>query len=89
MNKTARINVVYALTAILGVVLFHDLWAGHGSVATLPYSEFKTLVREGKVKEIVITSNEIRGELKEPDATGKKYFHTTRVDTPRRSRRVM
>ena len=81
MNKTAKINVVYALIAILGVILFHDLWAGYGSVAPLPYSEFTTLVREGKVKEIVITSNEIRGELKEPDARGKKYFHTTRVDT--------
>ena len=72
MNKTARFNITYALIAVLGVILLHDLWAGYRSVAPLPYSEFKTLVREGKVKEIVITTNEIRGEFKEPDAKGKK-----------------
>ncbi len=80
MNKTAKINITYALIAILGVIVLHDLWTGYRSVAPLPYSEFKALVREGKVKEIVITTNEIRGELKDPDASGKRYFYTTRVD---------
>lgn len=81
MNKSTRFNMVYALVAVLGVILLHDLWTNYRKVTPLPYSEFKTLVGEGKVKEIVITANEIRGELKEPDAKGRKYFHTTRVDT--------
>jgi cell division protease FtsH len=80
MNKTTRFNMLYALVAVFGVILLHDLWTSYRTVTPLPYSEFKTLVRDGKVKEIVITTNEIRGELNEPDSKGRKYFHTTRVE---------
>ncbi|MDJ0763634.1 MAG: ATP-dependent zinc metalloprotease FtsH [Myxococcota bacterium] len=81
MNKTTKINIGYIFLAIIGVILLHDMWSGYNAVTPLPYSEFKTLVREGKVEEIVIGQNEIRGELKQPDATGNRHFHTTRVDT--------
>ncbi|MCB9556346.1 MAG: ATP-dependent metallopeptidase FtsH/Yme1/Tma family protein [Deltaproteobacteria bacterium] len=80
MNKTTRINVVYALVAVMGVLMLNSLWTGYRSVTPLPYSDFKTLVRDGKVKEIVITTNAIRGEFKKPDAKGNRYFHTTRVE---------
>ena len=80
MHKTMRFNMVYALVAILAVMVIHDLWAAYQSVTTVPYSEFQRLVREGKVKEIVITQNEIRGELKDSESSGNKYFKTTRVD---------
>lgn len=50
MNKTTKFNLTYALIAVMGVILLHDLWAGYRSVAPLPYNEFKTLVREGKVE---------------------------------------
>ncbi|MGV8040359.1 MAG: ATP-dependent zinc metalloprotease FtsH [Thermoanaerobaculaceae bacterium] len=82
MQKTTRFNLVYALIAIMGVLLLHDLWVRTQAVRPLAYSEFQTLVREGKVKEVVITASEVRGELKEPEKPGAKYFRTTRVDAP-------
>ncbi len=78
MQKTTRFNLFYAFLAMLGVMLAHDLWMSYQSVTTLPYSEFKKAVAEGKVKEIVIADNEIRGELQE--GTESKKFKTTRVD---------
>src|SRR5512135_3071698 len=80
MPKTTRFNTVYALLAMMGVFVLHDLWVTYQTVAPIAYSEFRKLLQEGKVKEIVITEGEIRGELKNPDPPGKKYFRTTRVD---------
>ena len=46
---------------------------------TIPYSEFKTLLKDGKVAEVAVSGQTIHGTLKdEPDKT--KQFTTTRVD---------
>ena len=81
MLKTTRFNITYLIIAIIGVFLIHNLWVGYQSVAPLAYSEFQKLLSEGKVKEIVITEGEIRGELTDPQSPNKKYFRTTRVDS--------
>lgn len=81
MQKTTRFNLFYITIAILGILLFHDLWMSYQSVAPLAYSEFQALVRDGKVKEIVVTADEIRGELKDPQPPNKRYFRTTRVES--------
>ncbi|MBF0118502.1 MAG: ATP-dependent zinc metalloprotease FtsH [Desulfobacterales bacterium] len=81
MQNTTRFNVFYAFMAMMGVIILHDLWVGYRSITPLAYSEFQKLVREGKVKEIIITADEIRGELKVPEKPNKKYFRTTRVES--------
>jgi cell division protease FtsH len=81
MQNTSRFNLAYAFLAILGVLVVHDLWVGYQSVSTVPYSEFQRLVREGKVKEIVVAQGEIRGELKAPEPNIKQHFRTNRVDS--------
>jgi cell division protease FtsH len=81
MTKTTRFNVGYGLFAVMGVFLLHDLWVRYQTVMPLAYSEFQKLLQEGKIKEIVVTEGEIRGELKNPEPPSKKYFRTTRVDS--------
>jgi cell division protease FtsH len=81
MQKTTRFNLTYVTIAVIGVLVVHDLWVGRQFVTPLAYSEFQKLVSEGKVKEIVITEGEIRGELKDPQPPNKRYFRTTRVDS--------
>ncbi len=80
MQKTTRFNIFYAIIAVLGVITFHDIWVSYQSISHLAYSEFQNLLREGKVKEIVITANEIRGELKDPGPSSRRFFRTTRVE---------
>jgi cell division protease FtsH len=82
MQKSTRFNAIYATLAILGILLIHDQWVDYQAVSPLAYSEFQKLVSEDKVKEVVITAGELRGELKNPEAPNKKYFRTTRVDPP-------
>ncbi len=46
---------------------------------TISYSEFKTLLKDGKIAEVVVSGQTVHGTLKdEPDKT--KQFTTTRVD---------
>jgi cell division protease FtsH len=79
IEKATRFNVAYLFVALVGVMLLRDLWTGYHSVARIPYSEFRELLEQDKVAEVVITSDQIRGELKEA-RDGKTLFVTTRVE---------
>ena len=78
MDKT-RFTFVYVFLAMLGVLLLQDAIGRFNEVAPLPYSEFQRLLKEGKIKEIVVAPNQIRGELKVP-LEGKTRFTTNRVE---------
>jgi cell division protease FtsH len=78
VDKT-RFNYLYVFIAMLGVLMLHDALVGFRQVAPIPYSEFQRLLQEGKVKEVLVTSNRIQGELKEAEGR-KSRFVTNRVE---------
>ncbi len=49
---------------------------------TVPYSDFKQMVKNGQLAEITISDQVIRGTLKQDDGKGKQ-FQTTRVEDPK------
>jgi cell division protease FtsH len=73
-----RFHILYALLALLGVMLIHDFWVGYRQVAVLPYSQFQQLVRDGKVAEVQVGEDRLQGTLKEA-LDGKTRFVTNRV----------
>ncbi|MGD8317648.1 MAG: ATP-dependent zinc metalloprotease FtsH, partial [Myxococcales bacterium] len=75
-----RLGLMYLLAAIIAGSLLLQVWETRsGPVATIPYSEFQSLLDQGKVKEVVVTDDTLRGELKEP-VDGKTRFETNRVE---------
>jgi cell division protease FtsH len=75
-----RLGLLYLLTAIVAGSLLLQVWEANSKpVATIPYSEFESLLEKGKVKEVVVTDDTLRGELTEP-VDGKTRFETNRVD---------
>jgi cell division protease FtsH len=44
----------YVLAALLGVLLFQQFWTSYSQVETIPYSEFETLLDQGKVAEVTV-----------------------------------
>jgi cell division protease FtsH len=80
MEKSTRLNLIYLMVAVAGVMILHDLWSRYQAVEPIPYSQFQKLVRDGRVKKVVVTANEVQGELKEPAGDEKRYFKTNRVD---------
>jgi cell division protease FtsH len=79
MDRKTGFHLSYVFIALMGILLLHDFWVTYRGVETIPYSQFQTLLREGKVADVVISENVIEGGLKAPDH-GKKRFVTTRVD---------
>ena len=51
---------------------------------SIPYSEFKTLLKDNKVADVTISDQTIRGTLKDGGEDQKSpQFTTTRVDDPK------
>src|SRR5258705_2717670 len=70
-----------ALLLLLGVAEMYFLTHGGRSI---PYSEFKALLKNGKVAEVAINDQTIRGTLTEEVGEPKsKQFPTTRVEDPK------
>jgi cell division protease FtsH len=73
-----------ALLLVLGLVQMYYMTPGGRSV---PYSEFKTMVQNGQVAEVLIGDQTIRGTLKPgAGAAGdekSRQFTTTRVEDPK------
>ena len=82
MDKKVQTNFWYVIAAILGIVMFQGVISEYlqgSKPVQIPYSRFETLLNSGKVAEIGITPNSIRGTLREPQPDGLKDFVTTRV----------
>jgi cell division protease FtsH len=79
MEKKTQFSVWYFAFALLSVIVLQNVWQGVRTTASIPYSEFQSLLKEGKVAEISVADNQIIGTYKE--AVGNKTrFVTTRVD---------
>ena len=79
-DKKTHINFWYAIAAAFGILLFQSVYLQSTKVTPIPYSRFQTLLNSGKVAEIGVSANSIRGSLKEADTDGLKDFVTTRVE---------
>lgn len=80
MQRSTRINIIYIIVAALGVILLHRTWSSSQQVEPLAYSEFTQLVQQGKVEEVVVSPDSVRGTLKEPNQQGRRHFVTVPVN---------
>jgi len=80
MDKKTQINMWYTVAVVLGILMIQQWWAERQRVEPIPYSQFEALVQAGKVTEVYVTENFIRGTVKEPLADGRRQFITTRVE---------
>ena len=82
MEKHHKFSIWYVLLGIWVVLLIHNYLASALSIRTIPYSEFLGLLKEKKVTEVAISTNQIQGRISgDEDASGKgELFKTVRVD---------
>ncbi len=66
------------LMLALAQLVFYSMQAGD----TISYTEFKQLVREGKVQEVIVAEDRIRGTYKDP-ARAKRGFNAVRIEDPK------
>ena len=82
MEKHHKFSIWYVVLGMWAVLLLHNLIFSAFAVRMIPYSKFLDYVKEGKVAELAITSNQIQGRLKgEADGMPEgNVFRTVRGD---------
>ena len=80
MDKKVQYNLWYALAAVFGILLLQGLWQQYQQVEPIPYSQFQSYLRDGKIDDIVITDKYIQGTLKNASPNQPSQFITTRVE---------
>ena len=82
MEKHHRFSIWYVFLGFWIVLLIHNYLAATFSIRTIPYSEFLRLLKENKVSEVAVTTNQIQGRMRaEGDEAGRgELFKTVRVD---------
>ena len=75
--KKTHFTIWYFVIAILIVLLIQSYLTSRKPEDVIPYSEFKELLKTGKIKELTINPESINGETET-----KRKFQTVRVEDP-------
>jgi cell division protease FtsH len=80
MERKTHFNFWYFVIAMLLIMLLQQWLFGSRQVETVPYSEFQSMVRDGRVSEVSIADDYIRGVLRQPLPDGRTQIFALRVD---------
>ena len=82
MQKHYKFSMWYVILGIWGVLIIQNLIASAVAIETIPYSRFLKLLKEKKITEVAISSNQLQeGASRSREPTGKGVmFRTVRVD---------
>ena len=76
-----KFDVVYFILAMFAVLFIRDYLAGEDHSKTIPYSEFRKLLDQGEVTDLVVGPTRITDAYTKPSEAGiKQHFTTVRVE---------
>jgi cell division protease FtsH len=75
--------VWYVLAFLVVAAIVQGIFYSYQAGRTVEYSEFKSLLRGGKIQEVVLSDDRIRGVLKQAEADGRKTFAAVRIEDPK------
>lgn len=80
MDRRTQIYVWYAVLALFGIIMLQNVWSQTRHVETIPYSEFEQYLKDGRISEVVVTSQSIQGTLKGEEDGQPQHVVANRVD---------
>ncbi|MBA3949874.1 MAG: ATP-dependent metallopeptidase FtsH/Yme1/Tma family protein, partial [Acidobacteria bacterium] len=72
----------YVLGFFVLLAVLQSVLASLSAGTTIPYSEFKTQLREGRIVSVVVSEERVRGTLNGDDGVAKP-FSTVRIEDPK------
>ncbi|MGD9725001.1 MAG: ATP-dependent zinc metalloprotease FtsH [Alphaproteobacteria bacterium] len=78
-RKALHLNFWYVVVAIIGIFILRDLWLQREHFQTIPYSEFESLLAEGKVAEVAVREEVLTGTFKDKKDGQEMHFVTVPV----------
>ena len=80
-NRISQLDIVYFIMVMFAVIFIRDLWIGQSHTKVIPYSEFRSLIEKGEVKDVQVGQSRIVGAYAKPGDGGQpQHFSTIRVD---------
>ena len=80
-NQISRLDIVYFIAVLFAVIFIRDLWFAQSHVRTIPYSEFRTALETGEIKDAQVGQTRIVGTFAKVSEKGQpQHFSTIRVD---------
>jgi cell division protease FtsH len=79
-TKKRSFTYLYFIIAFIAIIVINS-YISSGEVRTIPYSEFKQFVAQGKLSDVVVDQDNITGSLTGEDGKKTKFL-TARVDDP-------
>jgi cell division protease FtsH len=79
-TKKKSFTYLYFIIAFIAIIVINS-YISSGEVRTIPYSEFKQLVVQGKLSDVIVDQDNITGTLTGEDGKKTKFL-TARVDDP-------
>jgi cell division protease FtsH len=81
MKRAHHFHIWYVFLALLALSVFEDYLAATGtSTRTIPYSQFQEMLGQGKLDNLTIDADRIRGDFKTAETGKPVRFNTVRVD---------
>jgi len=72
MERKTRIHLWYVVIALIGILLLQELLSQAQHVKTIPYSEFEEYLKQGRIGDVVVSSQYLEGTLKAKEAEKPK-----------------
>ena len=82
MEKHYKFSIWYVLVGIWVVLFIQSYLSSMFAVQIIPYSQFLSLLKAGKIVEVAVTANQIQGKMKVEGGAANEVtsFKTVRVD---------
>jgi cell division protease FtsH len=80
MQRETAFHIWYVMAAILAVLFLQYLMTTAVQVEEIPYSQFETYLRDGKIARVTVSDHSLAGTFKQPLDDGRSQFATNRVD---------
>ncbi len=82
MEKHQKFSIWYVILGIWLVLLFQQYLVSVFAIRVIPYSQFLKLLKENRITEVAISSNQIQGKMRVDDMNPDRVemFRTIRVD---------
>ena len=59
MDKKQKVSLWYIILGFWGILILHNLLVSAFAIKTIPYSQFLKLLKEDKITEVAISSNQM------------------------------
>jgi cell division protease FtsH len=79
-DKKTKFNLTFYFIIFAAIFLFQEFYKKNALYEVLPYSEFKNLLSNNKIKEVIVSDTEVKGLLKEPAPHQKTMVVSTLVN---------